>query len=465
MEESAYEQLRKERIERNNKKLKELGIISSIACKSPQLVSKSSGKTIKQLPVLYTRTRRQSKRVLSQISQNSLLNENEEPAQDKVKGHWKEVDEKIEFEPSALYHYCCQKRSTSEIKDDDEKSSVELYNHFHTITERSQFRDLKMKKSYSIAFHPHSHLVASAGHEGRVNVYGIPVEQDKVEVQEPLLSFKAHRGWIAAVDFRLSTPTRNVLLTASNDASVKLWDVAQSSINVKNQTPRELATLDTLHTQGIFSMDVQQNMNNGPTKLLTGSKDGTVVVTTISAALTTEDVQRYTYHSGVVKCVKWSPYRSLFASVGNERVLYCMDIREPPSTTASMQVQTSAHSCLNSVSWHPSKENVVMVSGFDDTIYIHDLRKSTDSLCQLKGHQSERRGSSIYHPTFMANGDHVVTTGCKSSKLFIYDANVGTLLSEGELGFKPTSMKLNHPNGCLAVSGGTSLYLYDGVQK
>ena len=144
------------------------------------------------------------------------------------------------------------------------------------------FADAALKRVYSCD--RRGGLLVAAGKDGRASVFAIDGsstagdiargessaaaddegDDDEGFCAEPILSWKAHPGWIGDVQWMSGGSGR--LVTASNDKTVRLWDArAQSEID---GAPRELACTAALHSGGIFSL------HELATKLLTTSKDG-----------------------------------------------------------------------------------------------------------------------------------------------------------------------------------------------
>jgi hypothetical protein len=108
--------------------------------------------------------------------------------------------------------------------------------------------DPALKTIYSMHFRTDGSLLAAAGKGGRVAVFGVArrhhqqdddddADDDRgmfdAEERAPLLSWKAHGGWVAAVQFlsscsASSSSSQLLMLTAANDASLTLWDINKS---------------------------------------------------------------------------------------------------------------------------------------------------------------------------------------------------------------------------------------------
>ena len=77
---------------------------------------------------------------------------------------------------------------------------------------------------------------------------------------------------------------------------------------------------------GIFSLHERGG------RLVTASKDGTVVVSSLGGTASLAAVQRYDeLHEGVVKCARWREGGGTFASCGNDRSVCVVDTRQPPA--------------------------------------------------------------------------------------------------------------------------------------
>ncbi|KAJ0391214.1 hypothetical protein P43SY_011212 [Pythium insidiosum] len=170
-------------------------------------------------------------------------------------------------------------------------------------------------------------LLVSGGHQGQVSVYGLTTaDRDADDLdgisQAPLMSFKAHSGWISCVTLALSrVGQENRLLTSGNDGVVKLWDLNQRSTASQRTgaIAKALFVADNLHRSGIFGMDVRGD------EMITCSKDASIVLSSLRESAV-DVVHRFQDHESVVKSVQFSPLDiERFASGGNDRVLRVFD--------------------------------------------------------------------------------------------------------------------------------------------
>ncbi|TYZ58325.1 hypothetical protein PybrP1_000023 [[Pythium] brassicae (nom. inval.)] len=305
--------------------------------------------------------------------------------------------------------------------------------------------DANLKKIYSMSFSPFEEkgLIAAGGHQGFVSVYPgvMPLPTDSGprgdsksrnrEAVTPLMSFKAHSGWVSSVSLAKSVHgKRNLLLTASNDALVKVWDLNQSSTLLKSA--RELLRIDNVHRSGIFGMDV-----NGD-DLLTCSKDATIALSRFrdGNCSTLEIVHRFLGHEGVVKSIGFSRASpSLFASGGNDRVLRAFDVRQPER--AVLEIRNAHSRAINSVQWHPSNANCVLSASFDPELHLFDTRKPSLPLFTFSGHYHDTHQNTIYHPLFVDGGDTIATAGgSRCQEISLYRTSDGSTVSRGFIGMR-----------------------------
>lgn len=314
------------------------------------------------------------------------------------------------------------------------------------------FSDESIKKIYSMSFSNSGTLLAVAGHQGRAVVFSAA----GAEYGSSLMSFKAHKGWVASVQF-LQT---GHLLTAANDAAVTLWDLSKVLCNSRNARPRILTSCDDLHRNGIFSAHARDG------QLVTASKDKTVNYAQFTEAEIRSNRCFEGFHRGVVKCAQLRDAHVL-ASTGNDRCINVFDARSEAGLVVSIP-ETHRFS-VNSVSWHPTDPNQLMSASFGNTIKLWDMRSPSSPVQQLRGHammRDHQRGG-IYHPVYVESGRSVVTPGANSDTLSIFDVNTGTLVSKGvvELGEVTTVASSDARGSRIAASKGSSIVLMDAVHE
>ena len=100
--------------------------------------------------------------------------------------------------------------------------------------------DSDLSRTYSMQISRDNRLLAAAGHGGRVSLFGI----DSHNAQEdPLLSWKAHKGWVAGVAFvdtadPVSPSSQRLLLKGKrivhlDDSNAVIWDDKDIEVKAK----------------------------------------------------------------------------------------------------------------------------------------------------------------------------------------------------------------------------------------
>ena len=300
------------------------------------------------------------------------------------------------------------------------------------------FCDSNLKKIYSMSFQSDlkPNIFVAGGHGGRVAVFGVHDIVSKSSeggdnLIDSLMSYKAHSGWISTVQFLSNRST--ILLTASNDAVVTLWDLTQqlATDRARDVRPKVLTTKNDLHANGIFSA---HEMNN---KVVTASKDKSVGFSEIvSESGVIRSLRELNFHTGVVKCARLRD-ENVLASCGNDQSIGVYDVRTAEGIIMHVDNASTDGFALNSVAWHPRDENALMSACFGNAIQVWDLRKFSAPVKTLKGHAQLHDGGrgKIYHPCFINGGKTVLTAGHKSESLSLFDFGTGSLESKGRLDF------------------------------
>eukprot|EP01052_Picozoa_sp_SAG31_P036650 SAG31_NODE_4608_length_3098_cov_3.502167_4_plen_457_part_00 len=252
-------------------------------------------------------------------------------------------------------------------------------------------------------------LLAAGGHGGRVAVFGGGKQPSKglsSNGGETLLSWKAHHGWVGHVQFCGRNGDHNgggsrLLLTASNDKSLMIWDLNK----VAGGTPRVASKTLGLHAGGIFSADVDAQSGLA---VLTSGKDGATVLSNLRPdGSGWADVGRRfdRHHFGhVVKCCRFQSAgeSQLFADTGNSKDICIMDPRLPRNEP-SLRLQGVHPTAVNALAWSKRTEWLLASASFSPAVLLHDLRSPSRSIPSLLGHcggNSARTGrlKAIYHP-------------------------------------------------------------------
>ncbi|KAG6580018.1 Nucleosome remodeling factor, subunit CAF1/NURF55/MSI1 [Phytophthora cinnamomi] len=338
------------------------------------------------------------------------------------------------------------------------------------VDPKSYLHDANLAKAYDISFTDFKEhgLVAAGGHGGHVSIFPFSNSYHQPEIVDgfvddpgahiPLMSFKAHRGWVAAVSLAKSVQGRaNVLLSASNDGSVKLWDLNKSSNMLR--TPKEIFTSTSLHQKGIFGMDVCGD------SVLTCSKDATIALSMFRCDNgSLEVVRRFEDHDGVVKCTRFAKENpQLFASGGNDKAVRVFDVRVATDPKV-IAIEGMHYRAINSVQFHPTDENLLLSAGFDTDFYMFDLRKASAPVCTFRrSPQSKDNGRAIFHPIFVCSGRGVVAA--RGQDLSLYKTSDGIAISRGYVSDASTCIAADPFHDRIAIAQGGHIRFADAQWK
>lgn len=448
---SAYEQARLQNISRNKKYMESIGLgaakTAAAAVRTTKEITnskykrkRSASRSARHAPI----PRRVSKRIRNMPVQYDPSSTTTCTTTTTTYSQVEEIkEEELPFDDSKVCTYDASSMQQHKETNDDQQSDDDLQltvppvnilpiclaNSTTTSTTTTlsrlneitnDFRDDSLKKIYSMSFSPDCALLAAVGHGGRASIFGASGQS----AGNVLMSFKAHKGWVASTKFLNSY----MLLTAANDAVVTIWDLRKVLLSGNNQRPRIVSTNTTLHNNGIFCADVKLE------KLATASKDKTVSYCVIGK----EEIKPLRWfenlHSGVIKHVQIRD-ANVLASTGNDCDVCVCDARQQEKNGLIKRISHVHSLSTNHVSWSPSNENVLMTASFGNTIKLWDLRRSNEPIHEMKGHSMLYDGQrgGIYHPLFVGNGQYIVTPGHKSSTLTIFNTLTGNIVSKGTI--------------------------------
>eukprot|EP01041_Mallomonas_annulata_P009718 gene9718-20206_t len=286
----------------------------------------------------------------------------------------------------------------------------------------------------------------------------------------------AHNRWICNAQFlninNYSTSTDTCtsstcsstsipIITASDDASVKIWDISlqQRDVTTGISKAKLLTQNQNIHTKGIFCLDVNTNNLN----ILTGSKDTTICLSKIRfEGGCIEKIRTFESHTRVVKTVTWlhkhkqqaqseqeHENSNIFLSGGNDCSIHISDIRSSKDT--EFQIDDIHKSCIHSIICNPFSENEFLFAsaGLDDIINVFDFRKlSTSSLTnpifKLQGHCGYvKKFQNIIAPKFI-NGHILGCIGENSNVLSLYCLQTGSMINRVVLPEQPMMLAINY---------------------
>ncbi len=251
-------------------------------------------------------------------------------------------------------------------------------------------------------------LVVAAGHGGRAALWSTHPPAAEVDDDEnaaaPLLSWRAHTGWVCAAQLATHDDALR-LLTAANDKTVALWDLSQQ----RDGAPRRLALACDLHAGGIWGMHAPRSGDDvsGPAAahVWTCSKDGTTRLSALTAAGITPGRAFMGHHAGVIRAVRARAGGGQTAADGGADGCVCvLDARA--AAGVALEITRAHPGAVNALEWHPCSEHVLLSAGSDPSIRLWDVRSAAQPLHTLTGHAAPHLATlrAVYRPAFVAAG-------------------------------------------------------------
>ncbi len=464
---SSYELLREENIRRNAEFLASLGF-NSIKPKAsvPVSSSKNIGKKRCRSPVAKQAPTRRSSRVAN-VPVEKIQIQNEASDSESCSSSEEEED----LDDSDVLRYVMSTATASLTNEVSEalSSTKEVCDidptGFQLLSEEPLFCE-DLPAIYSMDIHNSYPLFMAAGKGGYVALHRtsffdtslLPKAASDNESRSLLCSFRAHTRWVSTAKFVYAGESSDEntslkVLTASDDATIKLWDLSKNyhSKRVNALCPPCIMTSKDIHDRGIFALDVSNE------NVLTGSKDKSVAISVIESSGTSLKLKsRYCLHSGVVKSVSWSNTSDakhyapiIFASGGQDRRVCVKDTRIG-GDTAQVELENCHEGGVHTVLFNPyGGENMLLTAGMDPVIKVFDLRYLTNTsstllsgesamvhkpIYEFRGHANScvKKFKSIISPCWLSQNT-LVSAGQQSSQLSIYNTSTGKTVSRGEL--------------------------------
>lgn len=303
--------------------------------------------------------------------------------------------------------------------------------------------DAELQRTYALATDAGQRFLAAGGHQGRVAVFDLARwAVGSGACAEPLLSYRAHGGWVSGVHFvpraggAAGGVADSVLVTTGNDGGLVVWALAADA------APR--AAAGTRLGTGVFSADCAA----GARVAAVACKDGSVRTFALDAAgAVAPRTVLAGAHAGVAKCVRACPGTAarVLASGGNDARVCVHDERAPAGTTAIVFEHAHTHA-VNGVDWHPAREHVLASTSFDRSVCVLDVRRPDAPLRRCTGHADARTGARhIHRAVFCCGGTALACSGDGSTRLSLYDAATGTAVSRGDVGTELSTLLSTTP--------------------
>ena len=451
---SNYELVRLDNIRRNEEFLASLGLqgpssvtnsvarVSTTKSTAPKAKQASKNAEDKVLPT------RRSARVASipadankYVADNVDENEEEEDEEEEV--------EKI-YDDSDVIRYVMDNR----FNNDSSTLNTDRIQYYHPINTENIVSSPDLPAIYSMEYHPqYYNMLLAGGKGGYVSLFKMPDSHVPISDNSSnnlLFSWRAHDRWISTVKFLSYKSTHKVsVISAADDAKVKIWDMGTKVTTTSSKsnlvTPQLLASYDSIHEKGVYSLDISPDQ----TKLVTGSKDKTIAVSYITESIISNTLMFSNLHHSVVKTVAFHANdNNLIASGGQDRRVSIKDLRA--SETPDITIDNAHNGGVHTVFFNKNNGgNILVTAGFDAAINLFDIRNPQQPLHRLIGHHSSNTKTykTILTPAIVTpsnSSEFIIATGEGSDMLSLYDVSNGKTISRGSCMDQPASIAVKH---------------------
>lgn len=189
-------------------------------------------------------------------------------------------------------------------------------------------------------------------------------------------------------DVTWSENNEHVLVTASGDGSLQIWDT---------NNPMGPLQVFKEHTQEVYSVDWSQT--RAEQLIVSGSWDSTAKVWDPAAS---KSISTFQGHEGVIYSTIWSPHiPGCFASASGDSTLRIWDMK-----TRGTKIAIPAHQAeILTCDWCKYDQNFIVTGAVDCSLRVWDLRNVRQPISDLSGHSYaiRRVKFSPFHRTVIAS--------------------------------------------------------------
>lgn len=188
---------------------------------------------------------------------------------------------------------------------------------------------------------------------------------------EGLVPIAIHDWNDGLFDLTWAENNENVLVTASGDGGVVIWDTSQLRGPIKAFKE---------HTKEVYTVHWSQTRNEH--FVLSGSWDRLIKLWDINRP---QSIATFTGHEYIVYSVRWSPHiPGCFASASGDQTLRIWDVRKPDLSTNIIPAHNAE---ILTCDWSKYDQNILFTGSVDCLIRGWDIRNSRGPVCELNGHQ------------------------------------------------------------------------------
>ncbi|HWM59994.1 MAG TPA: TIR domain-containing protein [Pseudonocardia sp.] len=245
----------------------------------------------------------------------------------------------------------------------------------------------------SVAVAPDQDTMITAGNDRTAILWDLADPTRPVPIGSPLTG---HTDAISSVAF---SPDGKIVATAGWDRIVILWDVSDRA------RPRRIGSPLDGHTDAVYSVTFAPN----GTTLATAGRDETVILWSLSDPQRPERIgQPLTDHTDSVSSVVFSPDGHLLAASSWDKTVLLWDVGDPARPRRTGQPITGHTDAVFAVAFAPDGRTLATAS-WDETVQLWDI---TDAAQPLRiGRPLDGHSESVFALGFSPDGRMLATAG------------------------------------------------------
>ena len=223
---------------------------------------------------------------------------------------------------------------------------------------------------------------------GEIGGYGGgPGSKNKVDLKLTIIQKISHPQEVNKARYQPQNP--NVIATMCTNGRVLIWDRSKhSSAEPEGGKPHPEIELHGHEREG-YGLSWSPHL---PGRLATASEDKTVRLWDITRAdkshRSLQEECKYTHHSAIVNDVQYHPLHSaLLGTVSDDLTMQIVDTRSEDKSRAALVSGADQHrGAINAIAFNPAEETVVATGSADKTVAVWDLRNLKNKIHALEGH-------------------------------------------------------------------------------
>ena len=248
--------------------------------------------------------------------------------------------------------------------------TVALHQAVYGVQERNS---LEKHQGYvrSVSYSPDGKTLATASDDKTVKLWEVASGRE-------IKTLSGHQGSVRSVSY---SPDGKTLATASDDKTVKLWDVA-SGTELKSLTGHQTQIWSVSYSPDGKTLATASEDNTLETVLATGSTDGstdnTVKLWDVASG---REIMSLSGHQYSVNSVSFSPDGKTLASAGWDSTVKLWDV----ASGTQLKSLSGHQASVSSVSFSPDGKTLASAT-WDNMVKLWDVASGTE-IKSLSGHQ------------------------------------------------------------------------------